>query len=225
VRRALAILGAGPVRRALAVLGAGLVLAPAAIAERGTAAIAERATAALSRTLLVNGDSLADGTRPYIAPELHGWRVKQSTAVSRHADEGDGVMRRYGSALPRVIHVSLGTNDDPGHLEGFRAAIGDVMTVAGERRCVVWANIVRPPYKGVSYSGYNRVLRQEATRRDNLRVLNWVRMVRAHPDWLADDGVHVSAEGYEARAEAVARSVRRCRPAAPAPASAPPPAP
>ena len=191
----------GSMRRGLAVLAAGLALAP-------TAAAAER-------SLLVNGDSLAEGTRPYVPPALPGWRVKQSTSVSRHAYEGDEVMRRYGSALARVIHVSLGTNDDPGDLDGFRAAIGDVMRVAGGRRCVVWANIVRPPYRGVSYRGYNRVLGQEARNRDNLRVLNWVRMVREHPEWLADDGVHVSAEGYQARAEAVARAVRRCRPAAP----------
>ena len=160
--------------------------------------------------MLVNGDSLAEGTRPYIPSELPGWRVRQSTAVSRHAYEGADVMRRHGSRLPRVIHVSLGTNDDPSDVAGFREAIADVMKVAGGRRCVVWANIVRPPYRGVSYRGYNRVLADESSRRDNLRVLNWVRMVRAHPDWLADDGVHVSAAGYRARAKAVARMARRC---------------
>jgi len=167
--------------------------------------------AAAERSLLVDGDSLAEGTRPYMPLELPGWRVKQSTAVSRHAYEGDDVMRRYGTRLPRVIHVSLGTNDDPRDVGGFRRAIGDVMSVAGARRCVVWANVVRPPYRRVSYRGYNRVLADEASRRANLRVLNWVRMVRRHPEWLADDGVHVSAPGYRARAEAVARSVRRCQ--------------
>ena len=184
-------------KRALALLLAGLALAPAA-------------ASAAERSLLVNGDSLAEGTRPYIPSELPGWRVRQSTAVSRHAYEGADVMRRHGSRLPRVIHVSLGTNDDPSDVAGFREAIADVMKVAGGRRCVVWANIVRPPYRGVSYRGYNRVLADESSRRDNLRVLNWVRMVRAHPDWLADDGVHVSAAGYRARAKAVARMARRC---------------
>jgi lysophospholipase L1-like esterase len=183
-------------KRVLAVLVAGLALAPTATAAQ--------------RSLLVNGDSLAEGTRPYIPPDLPGWRVKQSTAVSRHASEGDDVMRRYGSRLPRVIHVSLGTNDDPGDLDGFRAAIASVMRVAGERRCVVWANIVRPPYRGVSYHEYNHILGVAARRRENLRMLNWVRMVRQHPEWLADDGVHVSAEGYRARAAAAARAVRRC---------------
>jgi hypothetical protein len=130
--------------------------------------------------------------------------------VSRHAGDGDDVMRRYGRSLPRVVHVSLGTNDDPSQTGAFGAAVGDVMDVAGDGRCVVWANIVRPPYGGVSYRGYNRVLARQDERRDNLLVLNWVRMVRRHPEWLADDGVHVSAAGYRARAKAVARLVRRC---------------
>jgi lysophospholipase L1-like esterase len=184
-------------RHALAALALGLAFAPAA--------------SAAERRLLVNGDSIAEGTRPYIPRELPGWRVRQSTAVSRHAHEGAAVMRRHGRRLARVVHVSLGTNDDPGQPDAFRAALADVMDVAGERRCVVWANIVRPPYEGVSYRGLNRVLAQEDERRDNLLVLNWVRMVRRHPEWLAGDGVHVSAAGYEARAEAVARLVRRCR--------------
>ncbi len=166
--------------------------------------------ALVALSLLVNGDSLAEGTRTYIPRELPEWQVRQSTEVSRHASEGADVMRRYARRLPRVIHVSLGTNDDPNQTGAFRAAVREVMDVAGERRCVVWANIVRPPYGGVSYRGYNRVLAREDERRDNLRVVNWVRMVRRHPEWLADDGVHVSAAGYRARARAVARSVRRC---------------
>jgi lysophospholipase L1-like esterase len=169
---------------------------------------------ALSRRLLVNGDSLAVGTKPYIPRELDGWKVTQSTAVSRHAHQGADVMRSYGRKLPRVIHVSLGTNDDPSQVEGFRAAIEEVMEVAGERRCVVWTNIVRPAYKGTSYDAYNRALRRADRERSNLRVVNWARMVGRHPEWLADDGVHVSADGYRARAKAVAREVRRCLPAA-----------
>jgi lysophospholipase L1-like esterase len=166
---------------------------------------------AQSRRLLVNGDSLAVGTKPYIPRELDGWGVTQSTAISRHAHQGAAVMRRYGSRLPRVIHVSLGTNDDPSQVEGFGAAIDEVMEVAGERRCVVWANIVRPPVGETSYAAYNRALAREDRERDNLRVVNWVRMTKRHPEWLAGDGVHVSGAGYRARARAVARQVERCR--------------
>ena len=97
--------------------------------------------------------------------------MTQSTAISRHAYEGADVMRAYGRGLPRVIHVSLGTNDDPRSLDAFRAAIRAVMAVAGPRRCVVWANIVRPPVAGASYAGYNRVLAAESHPRRNLRVV------------------------------------------------------
>jgi hypothetical protein len=166
--------------------------------------------ASRTRNLLVNGDSLAVGTAPYIPRALRRWRVIQSTAISRHAFEGASVMHAYGRRLPRVIHVSLGTNDDPRNLSGFRAAIRAVMAVAGPRRCVVWANIVRPSVAGASYAGYNRVLRAESKPRDNLRVVDWARMVRQNPGWLAGDGVHVSATGYRYRASRVAESVRRC---------------
>jgi hypothetical protein len=166
---------------------------------------------ALSRRLLVNGDSLAVGTEPYLPRELRRWQVTQSTEVSRHAFEGADVLRAYGRSLPRVIHVSLGTNDDPRTVDAFRAAIREVMEVAGPRRCVVWTNIVRPPVAGASYAGYNRALAQESRPRQNLRVVDWARMVRDNPHWLAGDGVHVNADGYRARAKAIARSVRRCR--------------
>jgi hypothetical protein len=169
---------------------------------------------AAGHRLLVNGDSLAVGTKRYIPRELEGWKVEHSTSVSRHAHEGADVLRSYGRRLPRVIHVSLGTNDDPNQVEQFAAAIGEVMDVAGERRCVVWTNIARPPYEGTSYAGYNRTLAREDRARDNLLVVNWARMVKRNPEWLAEDGVHVSAGGYRARARAVARHVRRCRPAA-----------
>ncbi|MGH2741015.1 MAG: GDSL-type esterase/lipase family protein [Thermoleophilaceae bacterium] len=165
---------------------------------------------AASRRLLVNGDSLAVGTKRYIPRELEGWKVRQSAVVSRHAYQGADVLRSYGRRLPRVIHVSLGTNDDPNQVEAFRAAVDEVMEVAGERRCVVWTNIVRPPYEGTSYNGYNRALAGEDRARENLRVVNWARMVKRNPDWLAEDGVHVSAAGYKARARAVARHVQRC---------------
>jgi hypothetical protein len=191
---------------AAACLALALPLVVAAAARAGPGA-----EASLSHRLLVNGDSLAVGTRPYLPRELRSWRVVQSVAVSRHAPAGAVVMRSYGSSLPRVIHVSLGTNDDPRAVSSFRASIRAVMDVAGPQRCVVWTNIVRPAVAGTSYAGYNRALAEESRSRDNLIVVNWARMVRRHPQWVGEDGVHVSPVGYQARAHAVARSVRRCR--------------
>jgi hypothetical protein len=187
-----------------------VITACALLLPAGGASAQIDADSSRTRNLLVNGDSLAVGTAPYLPRALRRWRVTQSTAISRHAFEGPSVMRAYGRNLPRVIHVSLGTNDDPRNLSGFRAAIREVMAVAGPRRCVVWANIVRPPVAGASYAGYNRVLAEESKPRRNLRVVDWARMVRDNPGWLAGDGVHVTATGYQYRASRVAESVRRC---------------
>jgi lysophospholipase L1-like esterase len=162
-----------------------------------------------SGRLLVVGDSLAVGTEAPLARLLPGWRIATSAYTGRHTDDGVAEITGRGG-LPDVIAVSLGTNDDPSATSSFAGEVQRVLDAAGPAKCVVWANIVRPPYAGVSYRGYNRALADEDGRRDNLLVLNWKRMVHRHPEWLADDGVHVSAEGYQARAHAVAKLVRRC---------------
>ena len=169
------------------------------------------AAAPRSRAILHNGDSLAVGTQIYLPRALRGWRVRVSVDISRHASEGPRILRRFGSGLPRVIVVSLGTNDDPRSLGAFRRAIRATMRVAGRRRCVVWANVVRPRVGGVGYGQMNRVLAQEARRRRNLRVFQWARMARANRHWFGRDGVHPSGAGYAARARGIARVVRRCR--------------
>jgi hypothetical protein len=67
-----------------------------------------------SRTLLHFGDSLAVGTGVFLPDRLAGWSLTQSFGISRHADEAPAGLRSYGAALPHVIAISLGTNDDPG---------------------------------------------------------------------------------------------------------------
>lgn len=173
------------------------------------AATAAAPASAKQRWLFVNGDSLAVGTEPYMPEALPGWRFRTSAAISRHAYEGDDILRSR-PRLARHVAVSLGTNDDPRQTGAFRDAIEDVMDVVGERRCVVWANIVRPPVAGASYAGYNRVLREARDDHPNLRIVDWKRLTDSHPEWLAGDGVHVSAAGYRGRALAYGRAVKRC---------------
>ena len=93
---------------------------------------------------------------------------------------------------------------------GFARIVRETLAIAGPSRCVVWSTIVRPPYQGVSYSGYNRALEAIAPRHANLRVFDWAAMARAHPSWFGSDGVHPSMTGYRARAAATARLVRGC---------------
>jgi lysophospholipase L1-like esterase len=164
-----------------------------------------------SRTLLVVGDSLTVGTKPYLSHFLPRWRVRTEVSVSKQLREGPPTLRRYGRRLPRVVFVNLGTNGDPRGVSLFVSTVRRTMKIAGPHRCVVWSTIVRPRVAGRSYGGLNRALRDEAKRRRNLIVFRWARLARRHPGWFGPDHVHVTASAYRVRARAMAADIRRCR--------------
>ena len=112
-------------------------------------------------------------------------------------------MRSYGRSLPRVIHVSLGTNDDPRASAGFRAAIREVMAVAGAAPLRRLDEHRAPAVPGHELRGLQPGARARSrAARENLRVVNWARLVRRAPaSWLVDDGVHVTPTGYRAAGE------------------------
>jgi lysophospholipase L1-like esterase len=173
------------------------------------AAVASPA-AQTSRTVLQFGDSLAVGTGVFLPAALRGWSIDTSAAISRHADDGPPGLRSLGAALPHVLVISLGTNDDPGAFSRFARAVRDVVRIAGPRRCVIWSTIVRPPFAGVSYDGYNRALRRIAASHETLHVFDWQALARSNPQWFGLDGVHPNADGYRERAAELARLVRSC---------------
>jgi hypothetical protein len=163
-----------------------------------------------NRNVLSYGDSLSVGTDLFLGGYLRGWSLRSSASISLHAEEVPNGLRAFGRSLPPVIVVSAGTNDDPGRVSGFARIVRETLAIAGPSRCVVWSTIVRPPYQGVSYAGYNRALETIAGNHDNLRVFDWAAMARAHPSWFGSDGVHPTASGYRVRASAIARLVRGC---------------
>lgn len=163
------------------------------------------------RSLLVVGDSLTVGTRPYLHSFLRGWRIHHHVSISKQVTEGPGDLARWGRHLPRVVFVNLGTNGDPGGVGLFVTAVRRVMRIAGPKRCVVWSSIVRPSVGGRSYRGLNAGLARQARRRRNLIMFRWVRMAHRHPGWFGPDGVHVTASAYRVRAREMARQIRQCR--------------
>jgi hypothetical protein len=189
----------------LAVVVAALTLAPAAIA------------GAADRRLFVYGDSFALGTEPYLPGQLDGWQIETDAANNRHTRSVPAALRARGAQLAPIVHLSVGTVDDPTHPGRFRHRVRQIMRIVGKDRCVVWANIARPKVRpnGTGYNGWrplNEVLRDEAGRRTNLVVLRWTALVRAHPEWVSTyDGTHVNRRGYRARARLVARGVRECQ--------------
>jgi GDSL-like Lipase/Acylhydrolase family len=165
----------------------------------------------VGKRLFVVGDSLAVGTRPYLPRSLHGWRIRSSVSISKHAPEGASELARRGHALPPVVVASLGTNDDPHATGSFEASVRKSLRATGKRGCIVWPNIVRPAVAGATYAGYNNVLDRIAKRNDHLRVVDWAAMAAHNRGWFGSDGVHPNATGYAARARAIAKQARRCR--------------
>jgi lysophospholipase L1-like esterase len=172
---------------------------------------AQPAGAGSGRTVLDLGDSLSIGTAPYLRTRLRGYRIDRRYDVGLHAYDAAAIVARARTSLPDVLVVSAGTNDDPRIVSTFTHAISGVVVAAGRRRCVVWPTIVRPPAIGATYDGLNRALARATTRHRNLVLVDWVGMVRRHPWWLSDDGVHVSVAGHRARAAAIATAIAtRC---------------
>jgi lysophospholipase L1-like esterase len=159
--------------------------------------------------LLVVGDSLAEATEAPLAQLLPGWRIETSASRGRHTDDGVAEIVSRPD-LPGVIFVSLGTNDLPSATASFESQIDRVLDAAGPSRCVLWANIARPPYGGVSYAGYNQVLKRLSYARPNLNVVDWAGITASQPGLLGSDGVHATAEGYAVRAQAIASAIASC---------------
>lgn len=170
-----------------------------------------RAGAPAPHTLLDLGDSLSVGTDPFLRKQLRGYRIDRRYDIGLHADEAATIVEGTRGALPSVLVVSAGTNDDPRIVSTFWRAVSAIVRAAGGGRCVVWPTIARPPAAGASYDGLNRALTRVAERHPNLVLVDWRRMVRSNPGWLSRDGVHVGVAGYRARAVAIAAAVKtRC---------------
>jgi len=193
-------------RRLLLVTALGAVLVVAALAATVLAASAGSG----SRTVFVDGDSLALGTTLFLSKYLPGWTVRRSVSVSRHAYGGVAPIKARGPALERVVIVDLGTNDDPSQVSVFTRSVRQVVKAAGSSRCVIWPTVNRPPYHGISWAGFNRALRSLARTYDNLHVFDWAAMARAHPQRFGADAVHPTFAGYRARAAGLARLVKAC---------------
>jgi len=176
----------------------------------GLAATCSAAPASSPRTLYSLGDSLAVGTDAYLGDLLPDWTIASSAVVGRRSDEGLQALKKRRGKLPRVLLVSLGTNDDPNNVDAFTAVVREVERIAGKNRCVVWATIVRPPVDGVAYDAFNNVLRSEDSRLKNFRLVDWATIVERTPSYLRDDGVHAASSGYRARATEAARVIRLC---------------
>ncbi len=168
------------------------------------------ASPATRGTVTLVGDSLNVGIEPYVGPALPGWKVVTNDRVGRTTPEGIAELEAGRPTLSNYVVVSLGTNDPPGDISGFRRNVGRVLALVGPNRCVVWATIWRD---GAPNVAFNNVLREAADANRRLALVEWAEMVDSHPELLAADGLHGNEDGYRERARAIAAAARDCAPA------------
>jgi lysophospholipase L1-like esterase len=190
-----------------------LFAALALLAVAGTWAVAapspSSAAVASSRVLVV-GDSLAVGLRPYLGTMLEPSHVVWDARSGRTTPQGLPRLRaRLRETRPQTVVLSLGTNDgtDP---RRFADRIRRALAAIPAGVCVVWVDLNRPPRKG-RYGGLNRVLRDAARRDPRMAVVGWDRAVLAGRVRLPD-GLHPDPAGFRLRSRLIADAVARgCR--------------
>jgi lysophospholipase L1-like esterase len=165
------------------------------------------AQAEMPSPVLVVGDSLAVGMKPYLGPLLGASEVVWDARSGRTTPEGLVHLRaRLREVTPRTVVISLGTNDGPDPAR-FAGRIHRALEAIPPSACIVWTDINRPPRKG-RYHGLNRVLERAAQEDPRMVVVHWDRAV-LHRSVSLPDGLHPDAAGFEHRSRMVAGAIAR----------------
>ncbi len=160
--------------------------------------------------VLVVGDSLAVGMKPYLTHELRPHRVVWNALAGQTTPWG---LRKLQTTLrwyrPQAVVVSLGTNDGPSGT-AFARRIDTALDHIPRSACVIWPDVYRPSRKG-PFRALNSALDRAALTHRRLHVVPWREVVARNHVRLAD-GLHPDANGYHYRSALIARAVRRdCR--------------
>lgn len=156
-----------------------------------------------SRSVVVIGDSLAEGTAPLLPRLLPGWEVRQDHQRGRPLAVGMQVLEATDVPSGAVLAFSLFTNDEPDRVAELEAAVRG----AARRGCSVWATVVHPRDFGAA----NARLRALDRELDDVIVVDWAEAVAKRPGLVVADRVHGTEKGYRVRAELYAGAIRRCR--------------
>jgi hypothetical protein len=155
------------------------------------------ARASIPRGRFGIGDSIMLSAKP----ELGGYGIRANAKVGRQFDQGLGVVRRMVAAgtLPKRVIIHLGTN---GWID--QSSCATLLDQVGHNRRVFLVT-VRVPRDWMRSN--NRLLRACAASNEKVEVIRWAMVSGRHPEWFADDGYHLNADGQAAFAAYVDEQV------------------
>lgn len=152
--------------------------------------------------VLALGDSVMEGAAGAIPAAVPGREVVVDTAVSRSTGATAAAAAGHGTDWDVVV-ILIGHNDgaSPGvYQPPYRRMLDQFATVP--RVVVLTLHEVRPYYGGV-----NAFLRDEASRRPNVRLSDWNDAVNRQPGATAGDGLHLTGSGAQLMARLVSEQV------------------
>ena len=144
--------------------------------------------AAGPRGRLAVGDSLMVSVTPWMRQQ--GFTVHAK--VGRQFSTAPGIVRSFGSKLPRNLVVELGTNGTVS-----LGACRSVIETAGKYRRVflVTARVPRS-WEAGNIRTIKACDARYASKR--VRIIDWYTHSAGHPEWFAGDRVHLSSSGRQA---------------------------
>ena len=95
-------------------------------------------------------------------------------------------------ALGDVIVLNIGTNG------GWNNSLHDEMLkIVGDRK-IFWLNATNP-----DYASFNPNLIEFASKHDNVYIIDWISVAKAHPEYLISDKVHPTVKGCKVYASTI----------------------
>jgi lysophospholipase L1-like esterase len=165
----------------------------------------------LGTKVAIVGDSLTEGVRTRITPfaARYGFDAKIDAENGRDIEAGLSPLKKIVTGRDLVM-VALGTNDARTGLTAADAQkrIDEVMAqVAGKP--VLWVNIYRSDTKGTMAAAdlFDQQLTAATSRYPNLTVLDWSSYIQSRPELMGEDHIHLTSDGYMARADWMARQI------------------
>lgn len=152
----------------------------------------------------VVGDSLTYGENTAggqaAAYRSRGMQLAVDATVGRFADRGVAVLRQAGKLPPKVV-FALGTNDSCYLYTTYPALLEQARAVTAGSKLVVVTLYSR---KCSRHKLLNAQIHAFAHRHPEVVVAEWGAELARNQNWMLSDGVHLTADGYRARARFVA---------------------
>lgn len=151
--------------------------------------------------VFIVGDSLTVGSKAEIDNNYEEIQVKQTTdaQIGRTLAEGYTVLKNDPAAKKaNTWFVALGTNDGGLSKKRAESQVKRILQLA-ENRDVYWVNVHLPDNKYTSM--FNKVLSAQEEKNSRLTVIDFNGELSNNPQYLAEDGIHLTPEGYNWRAD------------------------